>query len=187
MKRTLFLVLLLLAACSRSPAQKSVETESNRTEAAVSVVVSGAETYRYEGRTTIIVFRTLDKRVPEGLRLFSVGIPDPGVKIANGFFRTAFDVLGFKGDGNYTIGPTKLGEKPEGPLGLRLPSGIQSNAFVQWFRPDASPPIVRYDVALESCSVRSKDKGREGTLQCPSIRQDNGTKTVRLDMTWDAR
>lgn len=186
-----FLVLVLVAAsaCSqkRDDTKKSIETDSNRTEASVVIRVRGTQTYDFSGRTTIIIFRTLDERVPLEFRLFSVGVPDPGIKLADGgFFRAAFDVLGFEGDGSYTIGPTILGASPSAN-GLQVPSGIQSNAFVQWLRPAAALPLIRYDVALEACRVNARSRTLTGTLSCPRLRDSTGTKTLSLEMTWDAR
>lgn len=190
---TVGLALLVLfggGACTRgSPQPRStgdIKTDSDRLEAAVTVRVRGDDTLDFDGRTTILIFRTLDDRVPLGFRLFSVGIPDPGLRLEPSVFaRAAFDVLGFKGDGRYTIGRTIFGSPTAGE-GVQVPSGIQSNAFVQWFRPAGEPPVTRYDVALEPCRVQAADEARRGSLSCPKLQRDVGTQTVSLDMTWDA-
>lgn len=176
----------VLAACGGQP--KGIQQESNRTEAAVKVTIRGAETIDFEGRATIIIFRTLDKRIPLGVRLFSVGIPPPHIEVRQGVrFRTAFDVLGFKGDGRYTIAPTVIGTTHPGPSGLPLPSGIQSNAFVEVLRLAVKPPLNRYDIALEPCTVQARSQALVGSFSCPKLRLDRSDATVSVEMTWDAR
>lgn len=187
MRRAAFVLLpaAVLAACGGGP--KDIEQESNRTAAAVTVSVRGAQTIDFDGRTTIVIYRTLDPRIPRGVRLFSVGMPPPHVEIRPGVrFRAAFDVLGFKGDGRYQIPPNVLDRPPPGPSGLPLPSGIQSNAFVEVLRPAMEPVLLRYDVALEPCRVSSRDQGRIGSVSCPKLRRDAGEETISLEMTWDA-
>lgn len=161
----------------------SVEMDSNRTEASVTVRVRGAESIDFAQTATIIIFRTLDERVPLGFRLFSVGLPEP-VELTPGVsFRTAFDVLGFKGDGRYAIGRTTT--TPQGPGGVDLPSGIQSNAFLEIYRPAEDPPLLRYDVALEPCEVEAGDQARVGSLDCPKLRA-TGEAFISLFMSWEA-
>lgn len=177
------------AGCSRPtrPAE-GIKEDSNRTKAAVTVKVRGAVTIDFEGETAIIIYRTLDRRVPLGLRLFSVGIPPPHLPFREGAsFRAAFDVLGFTGDGAYTVPKTVIGSPVPGPSGLPLPPGIQASAFVEVLRPTADPPLDRYDIALEPCAVRAADEARSGSVSCPRLRLDRNATTVSLQMSWDAR
>ncbi len=188
-RRTLAYALTLLvlagSACSRGSKNDppSFQTESSRVKAKVTVKVRGAETIDYDGRTTILIYRTLDKRIPLGFRLFSVGIPDPGLDLVPKVkWRTGFDVLGYTGDGDYTIGLTTL--SPSGPHGLDLPSGIQSNALLQMIDLRGAPILKSYNVALEPCTVTSSKRGRVGTLSCSKLRQDG--PPISLVMTWNA-
>lgn len=189
-RRILVVVLVLagLAGCNRAAAPKEIAQDSHRTKARVVVKVAGAEKIEFAGTVTILIYRTLDKRVPANLRLFSVGIPPPHVSYAPGIsFRAAFDVLGYTDRREFTIPKTVIGSPVPGPSGLPLPSGIQSNAFLEVFRPAAQPPVTRYDIALEPCTVTtSGGRALEGSLRCPTLRRDSGPATISLEMTWDA-
>lgn len=182
------LLLVALAGCGRDePSGGSIKQDSKRTKAHVVVKVRGAETIDFDATATIIIYRNLDERVPLNVRHFSVGIPPPHVPFADdASFRTAFDVLGYKGDGSYTIPVTVIGSAVPGPSGLPLPSGIQSNAFVEVFRVALNPPVDRYDIALEPCRVVAKRASLEGSVSCPKLKQDSGPATISLEMTWKA-
>jgi hypothetical protein len=180
--------LALVAGCGGKKPPAGIGQDSNRTKAHVVVKVRGDQTIDFDKQTTIIIYRTLDKRVPLGLRLFSVGMPPPHVAFTDGAsFRAAFDVLSFTGDGDYTIPKTIVGSPVPGPSGLPLPSGIQSSAFVEVLRPTADPPITRYDVALEPCRVKTAHESLTGSVSCPHLKSDRDASTLSLEMTWDAR
>jgi hypothetical protein len=186
----LAVALALASACAgKTRPAGGIQEDSKRVKARVVVNVTGAETIEYSDTTTIIIYRTLDTRVPLGVRLFSVGIPPPHVPYAEGAsFRAAFDVLGYRPEAKeYSVPPNVIGTSVPGPSGVPLPSGIQSNAFVEVLRPTMKPPVSRYDVALEACLVRTSDESLRGSLSCPKLQSDRGKATISLQMTWDAR
>lgn len=188
---------LSLSSCSRDQASLNESTADSpnplKTE---DRTVSATYTVRIEGELDIDFSETIELRVftltgsdpeHEGLYLLSVG-PKDRVPIGQGvYFRVAFDLLNFKGNGTYRIragSPRDLVQQVSPRPGDAPAELDQSNVLIQYWPSDDLRSLRIFDVALEPCLLEVLDDGLVGTLSCSGVAEEGGPVLRGIVMRW---
>lgn len=193
-------LLLFSAGCERRrqsepPDQFSVANAAPETS---NQVISGRYVVNFEGEVTVAFAEVIDLQVmrvtssdPEfaGLRLLSVGPQDRVPTGQGAYFRVAFDLLSFTGDGNYQIragSPRDLLQFATPQPGAPPPQLDQSNVLIQYWPSEEITPFRIFDVALEPCSLEVSRGGLSGVLRCSGVAEESGAVLNGVVMSWDA-
>lgn len=172
-------LLLLGTACFTRPAgNPQPELEDRVRPMAFSLRVAGAVQVRVEEealpvRTLVL----LDPRLSD-IRLFSL-VPSEPMKPAPGIqVRAGFDLVGFDGDGRYTIGPGGAAPPTSVGPGAQNLSGVRLD-----YLGDGSPNRVFTVVVATPCVVRIERSGAAGELRCDRLAEEDGAE-VSLVLRW---
>lgn len=191
------LFLILVSCAPRSGAvpedspesYPSPETEDRVLKADYSVEITGEVEIHFSG---IIDLRVLtltgtDPAYAE-VYLLSVG-PNDRTALNNGaYFRVAFDLMRFRGDGQYRIragSPRAIfdaavpnpGEPPEQP--------DQSNVLIQFWPSEDIRSLRTFDVTLDPCPLEVSRGGLTGTLRCPRVADESEHVLNGVVMSWN--
>lgn len=157
--------------------------------------VSGAFQGRWSGETPINVLTNVGGSTPAEFWQLTVGVlPRDVLELENGLtMRPAFDLIGYDGDGSYTIDPSREGgltdeeleEFREGSENVEQQpaSGLQS-AVTFMISETGGSEFTNFNVPEATCSIETTDAGHEGSIECPTV--SNGTDTVSFSWSWDA-
>lgn len=157
--------------------------------------VSGGVDARFSGPTPINVLTSVGGQAPPEFWQLTVGVlPQHILEVGDGIkVRPAFDLIGYDGDGSYTIRPAdegglseeELAEVRDNPELLQerqggfLPSGV---VFVVSEDDDAE--VTNYNALEEPCTVEVSNQGNRGSIECPSV--TNGEDAVAFSWSWNA-
>lgn len=175
-------LLVAAAACRTAPVddRRPPDLEDRTHPTSYSLSVGGAveATLRREA-VPVRVVSLLDPRLPT-VTVFSLNPVQPveaggGIRLLGGF-----DLVGFKGDGRYTIGPGAASPDSPGLDPARVAKGLSHARLV--FMGRAGAPRV-FDVVVKACTVEIRSGGRAGTLTCERLADSDG-KAVFLEMVW---
>lgn len=125
----------------------------------------------------------------KGLSLLSVGPNEPIDLGGQMWFRIAFDLMRFEGNGKYQIkagSPRDLLKEQPSPKAGEIPeSPDQSNVLVQFWtmQPAAGVQPQVFDNALEPCPVEVSKEGFKGSIRCSKVTDHEGNM-VSISMTW---
>lgn len=155
----------------------------------VSVRVSGARTFRFDGplKTTVTVRRGVDGSAEQAVAGITLGEP-----LVDGRHLGSTEVVlvgVYRGDGTYpmraglgrpvpTVGPTA------GPVAATDPDFATAIAFTIFDKAD--PKIQeRFAHLLEPCEVVFAKDVTEGSAKCPALASIGGNK-ISFEMSWRA-
>lgn len=140
-----------------------------------SLEVGGALEAEWSGTTAIQILTSVGTEIPESAWLLNVGLLDPVQPSGGPAIRPAFDLLGYRGDGDYTIRP------PSAEVGLDDPAtALQSDAFVVVGSGEGATP---YAELLEPCSLVVERTGEAGRVSCPRVTGPAGE--ISFTWSWD--
>lgn len=173
---------LVAASCSRGGASEAAPGEGvlGRTVAGtVTMRVSGAIRTTWSGATPIQVTTLVGSGVEPGAWLLSVGLLDPVASSGGWKVRPAFDLLGYHGDGSYTIAPpAAAGDLP----GEATPGQVLDSDSFLVIGGHGHQPTMHGEL-LEPCRLTTEDQGLRGNVACPAVRGPLGR--VAFDWSWE--
>lgn len=192
---------LLAAACGggssgsdREPVQEGVDSRVFMGDFVLTV--TGAVETEWSGQTPINVLTHRSEDLDRELWQLTVGIlPQHALETDDGLrLRTAFDLIGFDGDGSYTIEPERRGgltdeelrrvrEEPELLDRIRQSTVTRSNSFMLVGPEDAS--LTQYGTLLEACTLDVREEGLEGSIECPRLASNDGGE-IGYEWSWEA-
>lgn len=155
---------------------ENLDAESRLERGRLAVTVSGRLQVNHEKDDALLRIVSIRGSRFEAVRFLSVG-PEAPIELSGGRrVRVAFDLLGWKGNGDYAIESLDAAD-PETP--------IRSSAFVEYYTLDRKT-YKKYDRVLEPCSLTVDRDGSSGRLHCPRLGGPDSA-TVGLDLAWDGR
>jgi hypothetical protein len=144
----------------------------------LSVEVGGAIEAAWSGTTAIQILTSVSAEIPESAWLLNVGLLDPVEPAGGPSIRPAFDLLGYGGAGDYTIGPPSAEVGPEDPA-----TALQSDAFL--VIGSSGGEGVAYAELLEPCALTVERTGEAGHVSCPRVSGPAGE--ISFMWSWDAQ
>jgi hypothetical protein len=171
---------MTLVSCGTAPTPRASDSPlvmGTNAASTLEIVVEGAESFRFSGAVDLrIVIGGLDPNIPENLGFLSVGLLAPVTLEDGRFVRTAFDLLGYQGAGDYEFGP---GAKAR--PGFQPPAGIESNTFVELT--ELPNPVVTFNQLGAKCTLTLTADARSGSLTCPDVAAETGER-ISMRTEW---
>lgn len=154
----------------------------------VEVEISGVVSASYRGPAPYQLTTQVGEDIPESAWLLLVGLLDPITTDSGWKVRPAIDLVGYSGDGRYTIKPRGGGDVEPlerdadgNPLAGQIGSALESAAIV--VLAGNGHELRSYGDLLDPCSLSVADHGERGELVCPRVTGPGGEMAVRW--TWD--
>lgn len=169
---------------SATPSE-GAKTGASEQQARVTVRVSGAENYRWEGRQLLRFLR--EGALGESVNLLSVGAVLPqALDDPRDRFRWAFDLINQYADkpGSYTLErDTGTSEVSSNILliSMRVKDGSKSAVF-DWADVER---FVEYTELQEPCVVEVGPEATSGTLSCPAVADAKSGQVVAIEAEWE--
>lgn len=190
---------LLAAACGGSSSGSDSDPVQEGVDSRVLIGdfvlrVTGAVETDWSGQTPINVLTHRSEDLDKELWQLTVGIlPEHALETEDGLrLRTAFDLIGFDGDGSYTIEPERRGgltdeelrrvrEEPELLDRIQQGTVTRSNSFMLVGPHEASP--TQYGTLLDACTLEVREGGLEGSIECPRVASIDGEE-IGFEWSW---
>lgn len=154
----------------------------------VDLEVSGAVEAEYSGPAAINVLTNVGGETPRDFWQLTVGmLPQHILELDGGTkIRPAFDLLGFEGDGSYTIQDPDGDETVRGGTGGSTPPSTPSipSGVVFVVSQDNDEDITNYNSIEEPCTVEVGSRGTRGSIECPRV--SDGRNAVAFSWSWQA-
>ncbi len=174
------MALVLMSACfTRTEPRKDPETESRLVTGRLTIVVAGAMNLQLDEPNAPIRIASISGKGYEAVHFLSVGTDTAQPINGDGRLRAAFDLIGWKGAGSYTIGPPASQQSTPATASSVLSSG----AFVEYYEIAQDRRYQKFERVLQTCALDVLAKAAGGTLSCPSL-EGIGGGTVSLEMRW---
>lgn len=124
--------------------------------------VAGAVTAAWKGATPLRVVHSASGNVPREGWLLSVGLEEPVLAAPGIKVRPAFDIVGYKGDGEYRVNPKPAAggstEPAAGGEGAAISSALNSTAFLV-VNQDGAAESRNYEIIQQPCTITVSQKG----------------------------
>lgn len=154
--------------------------------------VTGARSFEWTGDTPINVLTSVGSDMPENIWFLTVGVlPQHILEVDGGpKVRPAFDLVGYRGGGDYAIRPPRPGGLTEEELEQLRDGGVavDQGGFIQsgtvFIVSDNDEEVTNYNALEEPCTVTVSDMGVEGSIECP--RASNGSDEISYRWSWSA-
>jgi hypothetical protein len=186
MRRAIVLCLCIaaLAGCSRGAEVEAPEQDESFVDAPYRVELTGGVDLTFDGRTELRIFALTGGGAQlRHLNLLAVK-PKLPIEIEDGRFWVLLDIVGYRGDGRYTIEPRASAAEVAqggGEQDLQgLAGGNLSNVVVEYMQGIGEPIRLR---PAQPCRASVEAGGREGTIDCPAMESPDGRETSLL-ATW---
>lgn len=166
---------------------------SLRLRADVEFEMTGDIDAAWEGETPLNVLTSVGLGAPRNFWLLTVGIlPADILEVGEQLkLLMAFDLVGYGGEGEYTIAPPRAGglteeeverfrEDPE-PFLEEQAAGIRSATKLVV---DRGGEVTNLNVMTQPCSLEVGPEGLVGTIECPEV--TNGAEVVAYRWSWEA-
>lgn len=163
-------------------------------EGSLEIEVRGAVELSWSGSTPLNVLTNVGAETPEAFWQLTVGImPEHAVDVDGTRFRTAFDLLGYQGDGEYGLEASATEEGAEGEApggetpdddGEAPPPGSLRGATLLFVVPPEVEQPMRFTELQEPCTLDVRDRGHAGEIDCPAVSGSDGQ--VAFTWSWEA-
>lgn len=160
-------------------------------EGSLDIEVRGAVEFSWSGSTPLNVLTNVGAGSPEAFWQLTIGIMPEHIVDADGTrFRTAFDLLGYRGSGEYTLeaatpegSPTPTpDDDAAGEEQPPAPGSLRGAALLLVAPPGVEEPD-RFNELEEPCTIEVRDRGHSGTVDCPAVSGDDGD--VAFTWSWE--
>lgn len=151
--------------------------ETRNVHAKIVLEVEGAETFRIEDSTCLVVVEILGGETPSQTAFLSVATSAP-LTVQETQVVASFTLSPglYRGTGTYTL-------SEEGAVVLGGQQGLPSTAAVRVGRPAASV-LLNFEKLVSPCRLEVNERGSSGDLSCPALDDESG-KAIAFRWRWN--